>query len=150
MLPRARKLDAAIEHDVRAVGGVERHAHIVVRDEHAQSAIAQELIVRDEDCGSTRGIWVENVTNDPDHMRFIETSLLSRVLSEDVTLADGSGLLRNTEVDEDVLEALVQDEKVTRGRGRWGRSQNAGRPSCPRPGVCFETKRSSRGFARGG
>ncbi len=74
--------------------------------------------MRDEDCGSTRGIWVENVTNDPDHMRFIETSLLSRVLSEDVTLADGSVLPRNTEVNEDVLEVLVHDEKVTRVRVR--------------------------------
>jgi DNA-directed RNA polymerase, beta'' subunit, predominant form len=80
--------------------------------------VAQELIVRDEDCGSTRGIWVENVTNDPDHVRFIETSLLGRVLSEDVTLADGSVLPRNTEVDEDVLEVLVQDTLVTRVRVR--------------------------------
>ena len=31
--------------------------------------VAQELIVRDDDCGSVRGIWVENVTDDPEHAR---------------------------------------------------------------------------------
>jgi DNA-directed RNA polymerase subunit beta' len=80
--------------------------------------VAQELIVRDEDCGSTRGIWIENITNDPDHVRFMETSLLSRVLSEDVTLADGSIMPRNTEVTEEVMEVLIEDAAVTRLRVR--------------------------------
>ena len=31
--------------------------------------VAQELIVRDEDCGTNRGIWVEDVDDDPEHPR---------------------------------------------------------------------------------
>ncbi len=80
--------------------------------------VAQELIVRDEDCGSTRGIWVENVTSDPEHVRFLETGLLSRCLADDVKLANGETIPRNTEVTEDVLELLVADEGVTRVRVR--------------------------------
>ena len=49
--------------------------------------VAQELIVRDHDCGSVRGIWVEDVLDDPEHARLLENRLLSRCLSEDVTLA---------------------------------------------------------------
>ncbi|MGZ6965536.1 MAG: DNA-directed RNA polymerase subunit beta' [Acidimicrobiia bacterium] len=80
--------------------------------------VAQELIVRDEDCGSTRGIWVENVTPDPEHARALEAGLLSRCLAEDVTLADGSVVPRNTEVTDEVLEVLVNDTAVTRVRVR--------------------------------
>ena len=80
--------------------------------------VAQELIVRDEDCGSTRGIWVENITADPENVRFIDTGLLSRVLSEDIKLTDGTIVPRNTEVTEEVAEVLVADEKINRVRVR--------------------------------
>ena len=52
--------------------------------------VAQELIVRDEDCGSTRGIWVEDVARRPSTGASLETRLLGRCLAEDVTLADGT------------------------------------------------------------
>jgi len=80
--------------------------------------VAQELIVRDEDCGSTRGIWVEDVTSDPDHARALESSLLSRCLAEDVTLADGTIVPRNTEVTDDVLAVLAADPGFDRLRVR--------------------------------
>ena len=67
--------------------------------------VAQELIVRDEDCGSVRGIWVEDVLDDPEHARLLESRLLSRCLSEDVKLADGSVLPRNTEITDVELAA---------------------------------------------
>ena len=54
--------------------------------------VAQELIVRDPDCGSIRGIWVEDVLDDPEHARLLENRLLSRCLSEDVTLAGRHGV----------------------------------------------------------
>ena len=54
--------------------------------------VAQELIVREDDCGSVRGIWVEDVLDDGEHRRLLETRLLGRCLAEDVTLADGSVL----------------------------------------------------------
>ena len=62
--------------------------------------VAQELIVREDDCESTRGIWVENVDDDPETLRILETKLLGRCLAEDVTLADGTSLPRNTEIGE--------------------------------------------------
>ena len=54
--------------------------------------VAQELIVRDPDCGSVRGIWVEDVLDDPEHARLLENRLLSRCLSEDMTLAGRHGV----------------------------------------------------------
>ncbi len=80
--------------------------------------VAQELIVRDGDCGSVRGIWVEDVTEDPDHVRLLENRLLSRCLSEDVKLADGTVLPRNTEITDIELAMLVADPNVTRVRVR--------------------------------
>jgi len=80
--------------------------------------VAQELIVRTGDCGSQRGIWVENVTPDPENQREMDTRLLSRCLAEDVTLADGTVVPRNTEVTDDVLAQLVHDPEVTRVRVR--------------------------------
>jgi DNA-directed RNA polymerase subunit beta' len=80
--------------------------------------VAQELIVRDEDCGSTRGIWVENVSGDAEHVRLLESRLLSRCLSEDIKLADGTTLPRNTEITEVELARLVADPGVDRVRVR--------------------------------
>ncbi len=80
--------------------------------------VAQELIVRDLDCGSVRGIWVEDVTEDPEHVRLLENRLLSRCLSEDVKLADGTVLPRNTEITDVELAMLVADPDVTRVRVR--------------------------------
>ena len=79
--------------------------------------VAQELIVRDEDCESTRGIWVENVMPDVD-MRLLDTRLLGRSLAEDIKLADGSTLPRNTEIREDHVEILKADKGVERIRVR--------------------------------
>jgi DNA-directed RNA polymerase subunit beta' len=80
--------------------------------------VAQELIVREDDCGSVRGIWVENVLDDGEHRRLLETRLLGRCLAEDVTLADGTVLPRNTEVRDAELDALASDPGVTRVRVR--------------------------------
>ena len=51
--------------------------------------VAQEVIVREDDCESARGIWVENVDGDPESVRILETKLLGRQLTDDVKLADG-------------------------------------------------------------
>ena len=40
--------------------------------------VAQELIVREEDCETNRGIWVEGVSPGPEAWRLLETSLLGR------------------------------------------------------------------------
>ena len=55
--------------------------------------VAQELIIREEDCGSTRGIWIEGVTHDQAGKRsYLETRLYGRVLVEPVKLGDGTVL----------------------------------------------------------
>ncbi|HWS44473.1 MAG TPA: DNA-directed RNA polymerase subunit beta', partial [Acidimicrobiia bacterium] len=80
--------------------------------------VAQELIVREWDCETNRGIWVEDVRSDPEAYRVLETSLLGRCLAEDVSLSDGTVVPRNTEVDDDALRSLAEDEGVSRVRVR--------------------------------
>ena len=80
--------------------------------------VAQELIVREIDCDTIRGIWVEDVLPGPESWRVLETSLLGRCLAEDVTLADGTVIPRNTEVDDDVMRLLADDPGITRLRVR--------------------------------
>jgi len=79
--------------------------------------VAQELIVREEDCGSTRGIWVEGVVHDADS-RLLDTRLLGRCLAEDVKLADGTVVPRNTEMREEDVEVFRHDKAVERVRVR--------------------------------
>jgi DNA-directed RNA polymerase subunit beta' len=76
--------------------------------------VAQELIVKEWECESLRGIWVEPV----DDLRLLETSLLGRCLADDVTFADGTVLERNHEIDDDDLVKMAEDETITRVRVR--------------------------------
>ena len=77
--------------------------------------VAQELIVREEDCGTTLGIWVENVQPDTATTKsYLDTSLFGRALLRDVKLADGTVLPRNTIVGEAEMAALRDDPEVDR------------------------------------
>jgi len=80
--------------------------------------VAQEFIVREEDCGSARGIWVEEIDSAGDAYRYLETKLLGRCLLEPVKLSDGTVLEHDTELREDHIEALAHDKKVDRVRVR--------------------------------
>ncbi len=89
--------------------------------------VAQELIVREMDCGSTLGVWIENVGEDTANKRsYLETKLYGRALLNDTTLAspmekDGestSMLPRNTIVGDEEMEALRDDPEITRLRVR--------------------------------
>src|SRR5438876_6081837 len=80
--------------------------------------VAQELIVREVACDTVRGIWVEDVLPGAEALRLLETSLLGRCLAENVPLADGTVVPRNTEVTDDVLRLLADDEGITRVRVR--------------------------------
>ncbi len=81
--------------------------------------VAQELIVREEDCGSTRGRWLEYVGKDTANVRaHLETSMLGRMLAEPVSLSDGSVIERNVEVSQELMEQIRDDDKVTRVRVR--------------------------------
>jgi DNA-directed RNA polymerase subunit beta' len=81
--------------------------------------VAQELIVREEDCGSTRGRWLEYVGPDTAERRaYLETSLLGRLLAEPVALSNGTVLERNTEVTQSLMESMRDDAGVQRVRVR--------------------------------
>ncbi len=81
--------------------------------------VAQELIVRQDDCGTGRGVWIEQVGPDAAGKRsYLETRLDGRVLVEDVTLADGRILPRGHVVGPEDLVALRDDPQVDRVRVR--------------------------------
>jgi DNA-directed RNA polymerase subunit beta' len=81
--------------------------------------VAQELIVREEDCGATLGIWVENVKPDSANVRtYMDTKLFGRALLNDVELADGQTMSRNTILGDAEVAALRDDQKVDRVRVR--------------------------------
>jgi DNA-directed RNA polymerase subunit beta' len=89
--------------------------------------VAQELIVREEDCGSTLGIWIENVNPDtPSRRSYLETKLYGRALLHDVELSepmlkDGEEITvlpRNTIVGDEEMAALRDDPSIERLRVR--------------------------------
>ena len=80
--------------------------------------VAQELIIREQDCGTRRGIWVEDVFGDADSRRLLDTRLLGRCPLEDITLADGTIIEANTHIDDDLLDVIALDPSVTRVRVR--------------------------------
>jgi DNA-directed RNA polymerase subunit beta' len=81
--------------------------------------VAQELIVREDDCGTSQGIWVEDVLPDTSSKRnWLETRLFGRSLHTDVTLSNGTVLPRNSIVGDAELAMLRDDPKVTRVRVR--------------------------------
>ncbi|MGI9032877.1 MAG: DNA-directed RNA polymerase subunit beta' [Acidimicrobiales bacterium] len=97
--------------------------------------VAQELIVREVDCGSTRGLWLENVTPDrPDARTNLETRLYGRTLVDAVTLADGTELAANTAVGEAEMVALREDPGVDRVRVRTVLTCEASHGVC---GLCY-------------
>ena len=50
--------------------------------------VAQELIIREQDCGTTLGIWIDNIQPDtPNKRTYLETKLFGRALLNDVTLS---------------------------------------------------------------
>ncbi|BAN01115.1 DNA-directed RNA polymerase subunit beta' [Ilumatobacter coccineus] len=86
--------------------------------------VAQELIVREEDCGSTLGVWIESVGEDTANKRaYLETKLYGRALLNDTELAnpmeDGRTMLpRNTIVGDEEMAALRDDPNIERLRVR--------------------------------
>ncbi len=77
--------------------------------------VAQELIVREEDCGAHLGVWIENVKADTGTFRgHLDTKLFGRTLLNDVPLSNGTVLAKNTIVGDDELDALRDDSSVER------------------------------------
>ncbi|HEY5303797.1 MAG TPA: DNA-directed RNA polymerase subunit beta' [Acidimicrobiales bacterium] len=81
--------------------------------------VAQELIVKEFDCGTLRGMWIEHVAADTRGQRaHLETKLWGRVVGEDVTLSDGSVVTAGTMLLMDEVERLRDDAAVERVRVR--------------------------------
>ncbi len=81
--------------------------------------VAQELIVREEDCGTGRGVWIEDFTPDePGRRNYLETRAYGRALTEDVELSEGSKLEASTLLGDDDVRKLRDDPAVTRVRVR--------------------------------
>jgi len=77
--------------------------------------VAQELIVREDDCGARLGLWVENVKADTGSFRaHLDTKLFGRALLNDVELSDGTVIAKNTILGDAEVDALRDDAKVDR------------------------------------
>jgi DNA-directed RNA polymerase subunit beta' len=81
--------------------------------------VAQELIVKQFDCETQRGMWIEHVAADTRGQRaHLETKLWGRVVAEDVALSDGSTVSAGTMLLMDDVERLRDDAAVERVRVR--------------------------------
>jgi len=80
--------------------------------------VAQELIVKQMDCETARGMWIEHVEADTRGRRsHLETKLWGRVTAEDVDTSNGI-LPKGTMLMTEDVERLRDDAKVTRVRVR--------------------------------
>ncbi len=81
--------------------------------------VAQELIVREDDCGSVRGIWIEGIVPDGAGKRsYLETRVNGRITAEAVTLSDKSKIEAGTVLTEEIVNRLRDDPSVDRVRTR--------------------------------
>ena len=81
--------------------------------------VAQELIIRQLDCETNRGIWIEDVVPDTGATRsYLETRAYGRVISEDVVLSDKTTLKAGTMLTDEMVAAMRDDEAITRVRVR--------------------------------
>ncbi|MHB1733174.1 MAG: DNA-directed RNA polymerase subunit beta' [Ferrimicrobium acidiphilum] len=81
--------------------------------------VAQEMIVREIDCGTTRGIWLEDLRPDQSGQRFyIETRAFGRVLADPVSLADGTEIGRGTLLTDALVTRIAEDPDVNQIRVR--------------------------------
>jgi DNA-directed RNA polymerase subunit beta' len=81
--------------------------------------VAQELIIRIEDCSTARGIWIEGVVPDQAGKRsYLETRLFGRVLAEPVKLSDGHAIAAGVTVNDADVALMAADPAVDRVRVR--------------------------------
>jgi DNA-directed RNA polymerase subunit beta' len=81
--------------------------------------VAQELIVREDDCGSVRGIWIEGIVPDsPGKRSYLETRVNGRITVEPITLSDKSKIDAGTVLTEEIVNRLRDDPSIDRVRTR--------------------------------
>jgi DNA-directed RNA polymerase subunit beta' len=97
--------------------------------------VAQELIIREVDCGTTLGLWIDNVQPDTANTRsYLDSKLFGRALLNEVTLSDGTVLPKNSLVGDDEMVALRDDPKINRVRVRSVLTCDADLGIC---GLCY-------------
>ena len=84
--------------------------------------VAQELIINLMDCARegapARGLWLEDIGPDtPGKRTYLETRIFGRTLLDDVKVG-GTKVPAGTEINEELMDALRDDEKVDRIRVR--------------------------------
>jgi DNA-directed RNA polymerase subunit beta' len=97
--------------------------------------VAQELIIREVDCGTTLGLWIDNVEPDTVNTRgYLESKVFGRALLNEVTLTDGTVLAKNSLIGDDEMIALRDDPKINRVRVRSVLTCDADLGIC---GLCY-------------
>src|SRR6202022_2426663 len=111
--------------------------------------VAQELIIREEDCGTTRGLRIGDVLPDDEKQRhYLETRVDGRVLARDVALSDGTAMPAGTQITPVEMAQLRDDAAVTEGMVRTVLTCEAEHGVC---GMCSGRSRApSREIELGG
>jgi len=71
--------------------------------------VAQDVIVREEDCGTTNGIYVEEVKDGNESIENLEDRIVGRVAAEDIIHPETGEVLvkANEEIDEDMAALVI-------------------------------------------
>ncbi|MEP6661789.1 MAG: DNA-directed RNA polymerase subunit beta', partial [Acidimicrobiales bacterium] len=81
--------------------------------------VAQELIIRIDDCFTTLGVWVDNIRPDTASKRnYLETKLYGRAILNDTKLTDGTVLKANSILGDVEVRQLRDDQNIDKVRVR--------------------------------
>lgn len=81
--------------------------------------VAQEIMVREIDCGTKRGIWIEDVQKDEAAKRtYLESRLFGRITLEDITMSNQQVIPAGTMLTDDLVNQLATDPNISRVRVR--------------------------------
>ena len=76
--------------------------------------VAQELIIRLEDCGTMRGVWLEDIVPDEAGKRsYLETRAYGRILTEPVELSDKETIEAGTILTDEVCARCATTRQST-------------------------------------
>jgi DNA-directed RNA polymerase subunit beta' len=93
--------------------------------------VAQELIIREQDCGTSRGVWFDDIVRDSATKRsYLETRVNGRLLADAVKLSDGTSFAANTVLEDDVVTKIRDDASVNRIRVRSALTCEAAQGIC--------------------
>ncbi|MFC1910751.1 DNA-directed RNA polymerase subunit beta', partial [Chloroflexota bacterium] len=72
--------------------------------------VAQDVITREEDCGTTAGIWIVEDKDKRSFMPPLDKRIIGRLAATDITHPDTGEIIvsRNQEIDEDRAEAIMK------------------------------------------